>query len=148
MVHVIGGLGKSKAVHIDENYQKPNKKETSVSESKTQEKIYNISHHDNRQRSRNTYVPFNSLTFSDGTVTVPGFTTENIVESSTGWWKKSKKKNQQQSQTGRKQLQSQQLQKHLQHLSKRSNLTQKLVIPHLQTVPCKRMSKKKVKPTY
>ena len=91
VVQVLGCLGESKAVNIDENYQKQNENETSVSESKTQEKIYNISHHDDWQRSRNSYVPFNSLTFSDGTVTVPGLTTESVVESSTAWWKKSKK---------------------------------------------------------
>ena len=65
VVQVHGGLGETKAVNIDENNQKQNENETSVSESKTQEKISNISHHDNWQRSRNSYVPFNSLTFRE-----------------------------------------------------------------------------------
>ena len=91
VVQVHGGLGESKAVHINENYQKENENDIIVSKSKIQEKIYNISNNHNRQHSRNSYVPFNSLTFSDGTVTVPGFTTESVVESSTAWWKKSKK---------------------------------------------------------
>ena len=62
VVQVHGGLGESKAVHINANYQKQNENEINVSESKTQVKIYNISHHDTRKHSRNLYLPFNSLT--------------------------------------------------------------------------------------
>ena len=59
-------------------------KEQIVSEKAVQDKIYRSS----TLRSTSTYVPFNSLTFSDGRVSVEGITTENIAKVSTAWWKK------------------------------------------------------------
>ena len=55
-----------------------------VSEKAVQDKIYRSS----TLRSTSTYVPFNSLTFSEERVTVEGLTTENMAEASTAWWKK------------------------------------------------------------
>ena len=55
-----------------------------LSEKAVQDQIYRSS----TLRSTSTYVPFNSLTFSEGRVTVEGLTTENTVEASTAWWKR------------------------------------------------------------
>ena len=53
---------------------------------------------DRMNRRNNKYVPFNSLTFSEGKVSnnqikIPDSVTEGNVEATSPWWKKTKKRN-------------------------------------------------------
>ena len=49
--------------------------------------IYNNSNNSRRQHIRNAYVPFNSLTFSEDTLSVQNLAIESTQESLLPWWK-------------------------------------------------------------
>ena len=53
--------------------------------------IYNNNNNSRRQHIRNAYVPFNSLTFSEDTLSVQNLAIESTEESSLPWWKNIKK---------------------------------------------------------
>ena len=62
-----------------------------LSENEIQEMIYNNRNNSRRQRIRNAYVPFNSLTFSEDTLSAQDLKTESTEEPSLPWWKNIKK---------------------------------------------------------
>ena len=80
-----GGLiirehGESETIEISSRKYKESGSNNSVSEKEKQEMIYTNSGNSNMQRRSNAYVPFNSLTLSEGTMPFYNLNTESKGE--------------------------------------------------------------------